>query len=174
MPLLNARQCSNGIRNVHERAAAFIFAGPIFTTQGKNYVGSAFPLRRRNGSHCLRRCRIASGSFGGAAFGADPGAWIQLRRQALDLFQRDYGYRKVASLLGISVYTVREWARAYRKGEFTAEPSRRFYSTEEQVRIAAMSKSGMQPAEIARLLQIPVRSVRSILARNRREAGAAD
>ena len=37
-----------------------------------------------------------------------------------------------------------------------------------------MSKSGMQPAEIARLLQIPVRSVRSILARNRGKAGAAD
>lgn len=109
-----------------------------------------------------------------ASLGADPGAWIQLRRQALDLFQRDYGYRKVASLLGISVYTVREWARAYRKGEFTAEPSRRFYSAEEQVRIAAMSKSGRQPAEIARLLQIPVRSVRSILARNRGKAGAAD
>ena len=38
------------------------------------------------------------------------------RRWAVDLFKHGYGYTKVASILELSPYTVRDWNREYRAG----------------------------------------------------------
>lgn len=49
------------------------------------------------------------------------------RKQALMLFEKGFGYRSVANLLGISEYTIRDWSRKYKKGEFVPKLSRRCY-----------------------------------------------
>lgn len=40
------------------------------------------------------------------------------RSQANKLFEKDFGYRAVASMLRISDYTVRNWVRLYKIGAF--------------------------------------------------------
>ena len=41
------------------------------------------------------------------------------RRHAAELFAHGLGYQKTAEILGLSPYTVRDWARAYKAGRFT-------------------------------------------------------
>ena len=43
------------------------------------------------------------------------------------LFEKGFGYRSVANLLGLSEYTIRDWSRKYKKGEFVPKLSRRCY-----------------------------------------------
>ncbi len=50
------------------------------------------------------------------------------------LFERGFGYRSVANLLGLSEYTVRDWSRQYKKGEFVPKLSRRYYRYPESVK----------------------------------------
>ena len=40
------------------------------------------------------------------------------RRHAAELFAHGLGYQKTAEILGLSPYTVRDWARAYKAGRF--------------------------------------------------------
>ena len=42
-----------------------------------------------------------------------------IRAKARKLFEQGAGYKKVARMLGISPQTVRDWGRAFKKGEFT-------------------------------------------------------
>lgn len=99
---------------------------------------------------------------------------IDQRKKALALFQRGYGYRKVAAMLGISVNTVHDWSRGYKKGKFQAVPARRIYSTEEEEKIFALDQEGVAKDEIARRFEMPKRSVRSIVARLCKAAGAQE
>ena len=56
------------------------------------------------------------------------------RKQALMLFEKGFGYRSVANLLGLSEYTVRDWSRKYKKGEFVPKLNRRCYRYPETVK----------------------------------------
>ncbi len=43
---------------------------------------------------------------------------IKYRARAFKLFKLGLGYRTVSAMLGISVYTVRDWDRLYKMGKF--------------------------------------------------------
>lgn len=43
---------------------------------------------------------------------------VKYRARAFKLFKHGLGYRTVSSMLGISVYTVRDWDRLYKMGKF--------------------------------------------------------
>ena len=45
----------------------------------------------------------------------------QKRKAALALFEAGTGYKSAAALLGLSVYTVRDWHRKFKKGTFHVE-----------------------------------------------------
>lgn len=42
-----------------------------------------------------------------------------VRKKAEAYFQEGYGYKATSTLLGISMYTVRDWLREYKSGIFT-------------------------------------------------------
>lgn len=46
------------------------------------------------------------------------------RRHAAELFAHGFGCHKAAEILGLPVYTVRDWAKAYRIGRFGLALSR--------------------------------------------------
>lgn len=46
---------------------------------------------------------------------------VKYRAKALKLFKRGLGYRVVSAMLGISVYTVREWDRLFKMGKFNPQ-----------------------------------------------------
>ncbi len=41
------------------------------------------------------------------------------RRECLKLFEQGYGYKKVAQIAGLNVYTVREYKRKYAVGDLS-------------------------------------------------------
>ncbi len=49
------------------------------------------------------------------------------RRQALELFERGFGYKAVADILVLSVNTVRDWSRLHKQGRFSPTMSRNQY-----------------------------------------------
>lgn len=49
------------------------------------------------------------------------------RRQALELFERGFGYKAVADMLALSVNTVRDWSRLHKQGRFSPNMSRSQY-----------------------------------------------
>ena len=46
---------------------------------------------------------------------------INLRQRALDLFNEGCGYKRVATILNLSAYTVRDWLKEYEVGIFKPE-----------------------------------------------------
>lgn len=49
------------------------------------------------------------------------------RQQAVLLFQQHLGYKRVAAKLGLSPYTVRDWSRQWKKGQFSTKASHKLY-----------------------------------------------
>ena len=90
---------------------------------------------------------------------------VPIRARALQLFERGWGYKGVASELGIPAYTVRDWARQYRKGEFKVIPTRRRYSEAVRQEVKRLHDEGFLTGQIAAALNMPKRSVRSLLVR---------
>lgn len=83
-----------------------------------------------------------------------PGRLIddQKRKQAAVLFAHDIGYRRVADMLGLSVFTVRDWARQWRKGKFNVEASRKLYTYTEEFKreVVELRLSGMTWKQLER------------------------
>lgn len=46
---------------------------------------------------------------------------IQYRKRAFELFKEGHGYCATASILGLSLFTVRDWHRLYERGYFDPE-----------------------------------------------------
>ena len=68
------------------------------------------------------------------------------------LFAHNIGYRRVADMLGLSVFTVRDWARQWRKGKFNVEASRKLYEYTEEFKreVVDLRLSGMTWKELER------------------------
>ena len=71
------------------------------------------------------------------------------RRWAVDLFKHGYGYTKVASILELSPYTVRDWNREYRAGRF-------------RVQIAA-NQNGLLPQQTTLVQSFPLLLQRHVI-----------
>lgn len=43
---------------------------------------------------------------------------LEKKREALELFNRGYGYKRASIVLGVPAYTVRDWNRLYKENQF--------------------------------------------------------
>ncbi len=87
----------------------------------------------------------------------------QKRKAAIKLFEMGVGYKNAANILGLSVYTVRDWLRDFRKGTFKVELNvNQFrYAQETKDRVIALRKEGFSWSEYgARVTQFPRKSRR--------------
>ena len=72
------------------------------------------------------------------------------RAQAIELFKHGIGYTKASRILNVSVNTVRDWSRAFKKGRFKVEISENQYRYTDAVRenVIRMRLSGLSWNEI--------------------------
>lgn len=56
----------------------------------------------------------------------------EIRARAIELFKKGAGYKRTTSVLGIKPSVVRDWARRWRKGLFTAEIPSNFYRYDDE------------------------------------------
>lgn len=70
---------------------------------------------------------------------------VRQRRTAHDLFKQGLSYKTVAELLGVSVWTVRDWHREWKKGRFNVVPTVRPYRRDFRLRVL---KDVTHPKEI--------------------------
>lgn len=75
-----------------------------------------------------------------------------VRQKALEMFQEGLGYVRVASSLGLSKYTVRDWHRLFVRGKFKAELSdnQHHYSSQTKKEALLLRASGMTWPEFER------------------------
>lgn len=78
------------------------------------------------------------------------------RREAAALFAQGCGYKKAARLLGISVYTARDWNRQFKQGQFHTELPDwiRGYSDKQKADVLALHARGFSSYRIAKNLGI--------------------
>ncbi len=84
-------------------------------------------------------------------------ASIETRRKAIELFEKGYGYKTVAAKIGVSVYTVRDWGRRFRRGTFAEDISSRLYRYEDDARerVLELDAKGLSVREISEKTGIP-------------------
>lgn len=72
------------------------------------------------------------------------------RAQALELFQHGIGYTKASRILNISVNTVRDWSRDFKRGTFRTMVSKNQYQYPREVRdnVIKLRLSGLSWSEI--------------------------
>lgn len=96
----------------------------------------------------------------------------EIRARAIGLFEKGAGYKRTAAVLGIKSSVVRDWARRWRKGLFTAEIPRNLYRYDDETigRLSALYRNGCR--DIGRLSERtggPSGVCRRIVARCERE-----
>ena len=79
-----------------------------------------------------------------------PFASDEKRRQALELFEHGIGYTRASRILDLSVNTLRDWNREYRKGRFRTElsPSQYRFSDDVKKAVIRMRLAGSTWSEI--------------------------
>ena len=84
------------------------------------------------------------------------------RRQAVDLFRHGIGYTKASRILDLSVNTVREWHREFKKGTFRVKVSTNQYRYPKDVRenVIRMRLSGISWAELTKRTGISASTAR--------------
>lgn len=72
------------------------------------------------------------------------------RAQALELFKHGIGYTKASRILNISVNTVRDWSRDFKRGTFRTQISENQYRYPQEVReqVIRLRLSGLSWSEI--------------------------
>lgn len=85
------------------------------------------------------------------------------RRVALKLFKQGLGYKAVSTILGLSASTVRDWGRAYKKGQFKVELSaNQFrYTDAAKARVQALRERGLTWREVSELTGVNISTCRS-------------
>ena len=74
-----------------------------------------------------------------------------IRRKAKTLFESGMGYRLVARELNLSVHTVRDWGRLFRRGKFREEISEKllYYGPEAREAVWTLRRRGLSLRAIA-------------------------
>ena len=75
-----------------------------------------------------------------------------VRREAVELFEKGAGYKLTARKLGIKPSTVRDWARQWKKGAFSVKPALGVYHVTDAARqrIRELRAQGANWSEISR------------------------
>lgn len=73
------------------------------------------------------------------------------RRKAAELFAQNIGYRRVAALLNLSVFTVRDWGREWKKGTFKVSASKSLYEYPEDFKreVVRLRLSGLSWSQLS-------------------------
>ncbi len=84
------------------------------------------------------------------------------RRQAVELFRHGIGYTRASRILNLSVNTVRDWSREFRKGTFRIKVSRNQYRYPPEIRekVIQLRLSGYSWNEIEKNTGISVSTCR--------------
>lgn len=84
------------------------------------------------------------------------------RREAAALFAQGCGYKKAARLLGLSVYTVRDWSRQYKQGRFlpTLPEWVKGYSEKQKADVLELHARGFTCNKIAKVFGISANTCR--------------
>lgn len=81
-----------------------------------------------------------------------------VRHRARVLFEQGYGYKTVARVVGVSMHTVRDWGRQFKRGlfreSFSASLSR--YGSDAHELVWQCHREGLSLRQIARRTGIPV------------------
>lgn len=101
------------------------------------------------------------------------------RAAALHLFEEGAGARAVATKLGISFNTVKEWKRLFDRGGFHVRLSKNQYrwSEAEKAKAAALKASGLSWQQVSAKTGISVSTIRkwvTVTGESRKGAAAAD
>ena len=82
----------------------------------------------------------------------------EVRGRALELFENGWGYKRVASTLGLKASTVRDWGRQWRRGQFSAKLSSNQYRYTDAAasRVMEWYEAGVDINAIARGSGLPV------------------
>lgn len=74
---------------------------------------------------------------------------VKKRKYAAELFEKGFGYKRVAGILELSAYTVRDWFQLWKQGRFAVHVSKKLYTYTEDfkrevVRLRLSGKSWSQ------------------------------
>ena len=74
----------------------------------------------------------------------------QKRTFAALLFAKGMGYRTVAKVLGLSIYTVRDWSKKYAQGNFSEKLTEKQYRYDEafKAKVIALRREGLSWSEL--------------------------
>lgn len=76
----------------------------------------------------------------------------QKRVFAALLFAKGMGYRTVAKVLGLSIYTVRDWSQKYARGTFSEKLTEKQYRYDDafKAKVVALRREGLSWSELRR------------------------
>lgn len=97
----------------------------------------------------------------------------QLRRKALILFKKGYGYKNVAKALEIPASTVRDWGRAFREAQFHPKVSDNLLSYRDEAKqtVCRLANDGMRVSEIVAMTGVARSTCYAWIRRDRRDNG---
>lgn len=92
-----------------------------------------------------------------------------VRREAMELFEKGAGYKLTARKLGIKASTVRDWARQWRNGAFSIQLGLGVYHITDasRQRIRELRAQGLSLAEVSRLTGVTRTTCRRICSKPR-------
>ena len=95
------------------------------------------------------------------------------RAQALELFKHGIGYTKASRILNISVNTVRDWSRDFKRGTFRTEISENQYRYPQEIRehVIRLRLSGHSWSEIRNATEISSSTARKWIDSHCRKPG---
>lgn len=84
------------------------------------------------------------------------------RAQAIELFRHGIGYTKASRILNVSVNTVRDWSREFKKGRFKVKISSNQYRYPDEIRrnVIRLRLSGMSWNEVNKQTGISITTAR--------------
>lgn len=97
------------------------------------------------------------------------------RKAALELFREGLGYKRAAAKLGLPVNTVRDWARAWRRGRFHVRlnANQYRYTAQTKLDVLSMRRRGASWREIVAATGVPCSTCRYWCARLEAEPAEA-
>ena len=98
-------------------------------------------------------------------------ASLDQRKRAKELFAQGRGYTFVAKETGVSMHTVRDWGRRYRRGKFTEDIAQHLYRYDSQAhdKVCELRAQGLSLRAIAAQTGVSVSTCREWIERRKAE-----
>ena len=98
-------------------------------------------------------------------------ASLDQRKRAKELFAQGRGYKFVAKETGVSMHTVRDWGRRYRRGKFTEDIAQHLYRYDSQAhdKVCELRAQGLSLRAIAAQTGVSVSTCREWIERRKAE-----